>query len=147
MKQLRSVCGMLFLTVVFDANACDSPDPGSVADRFKHAHTVAVVRVSRLSEATDEPAKVEGVAVVTEVLKGPPMKALAVHGYSPNVDCWTSIDVGREYLIFLPRQNNQSVWFSAGSEAIARSDVPESLLRTWRALSVEQCAQCRRPHQ
>lgn len=115
------------------ATACDGPDPGPLADRFASAEFVAVVRVTSLAVAVESPSGVDGVAEIVESLKGNFAGPVPVHGYVPAVDCWVAIDLGREYVVFLPDPAGQrAIWFSMFSKTTALEDVPAVLLRKWR---------------
>lgn len=115
---------------------CDGPEPGSYADRFKQAESVAIVRVVSLAESAKEPGHVEGRAEVVEVLKGTFSKVIPVYAYMPSVDCFSPVDVGREYVVFLPNPAGRNdVWFTMFSKTARVTDVPEKLLSTWRPRS------------
>lgn len=76
----------------------------------------------------------DGHAEVVEVLKGTHGSTLPVRGYLPQVDCWASIDVGRDYVVFLPAPlARNEAWFGMFSQTISVADVPDGLLRQWRA--------------
>jgi hypothetical protein len=125
--------------------ACDGPDPGAVEDRFGRADFVAVVQVTSLWIAPENPSIVEGDAEVLEMLKGRRVARLPVRGYSPSVDCWAPVDVGREYLVFVqdsPRGKVAS--FSIFSPNLPLRAVPPTLLRIWRAGSEEASLKPRR---
>jgi hypothetical protein len=90
--------------------------------------------VASLAISAREPSLVEGRAELIEVLKGASTGSIQVNGYAPSVDCWAAIDVGREYVVFLPNAAGQAdVWFSAYSKTIPVKDVPAALLQTWRS--------------
>jgi hypothetical protein len=133
-----NVIGLLLASAVClgaaPAVACDGPDPGPVEARFERATTVAIIRVMSVSVSSANRGSVEGHAEVVETLKGTPVAMIPVRGYLPSVDCWASIDVGREYVVFLPnRIVGYEAWFSPFSESIPVANVPGGLLRKWRA--------------
>ena len=84
------------------ANGCDGPDPGPLRDRYRNAEAVAVIRVESL-RVSENGYEVEGSGVVQELLKGAPATTVPIRGYTPLVDCWASIDVGGEYVAFVPK--------------------------------------------
>lgn len=116
------------------AVACDGPDPGPVEARFENATVVAIIRVTSVAASPGDSSYVEGHAEVVETLKGTYSTAMRVRGYLPQVDCWAPIDIGGEYVVFLPNPaGNYEVWFSMFSKTIAVGRVPKGLLRKWRA--------------
>lgn len=125
-------CFLLALSAcltVATASACDGPDPGPLEQRFKDATVAAIVRVMSVSVSPQVP-YVDGQAEVVEVLKGTIDPKLTFRGYLPQVDCWTSIDVGGEYL---PNQTgDNAIWFGQFSKTIAVAKVSAGLLRKWR---------------
>lgn len=114
--------------------ACTGPDPVPVEERFKSATVVAIIRVMSVSVSPSGDRYLEGRAEVVETLKGAHSAEVPVRGNLPEANCWVSLDVGRKYLVFLPDPSGRyEAWFSMFSRNIPVDDVPESLLRKWRA--------------
>ncbi len=134
----RNVIGLLLASAVClgaaSAVACDGPDPGPVEARFESATVVAIIRVMSVSIAPGDGSYVEGHADVVETLKGAHRAGIPVRGHLPQVDCWASIDVGRDYIVFLPNPAGRyEAWFSMFGKTIPVRDIPDRLLRRWRA--------------
>lgn len=114
--------------------ACTGPDPVPVEERFESATVVAIIRVMSVSVSPSGHPHLEGRAEVVETLKGAHSAEVPVRGYLPEVNCWVPLDVGRQYLVFLPDPSGRhEAWFAMFSRNIPVVDVPESLLRKWRA--------------
>ncbi len=134
-RSILSRLPLIWTSCVFadPALACDGPDPGPLRDRYRNADIVAIVRVTSLRAAPGKH-EVEGEAKVLELLKGPPVSTISVRGYTPYVDCWSAIDVGREYVVFTsksgPHQGRAE--FGMFSASIDAAQVDRQILKTWR---------------
>jgi hypothetical protein len=115
------------------ALACTGPDPIPVEERFKQAKAVAIVRVKSVSVSATGRPYIEGHADIIENLKGTREAVMPVRGYLPGVNCWAPIDVGREYVVFLPMApGSDEAWFSMFGNTLPLTDVSDVLLRKWR---------------
>ena len=120
--------------VAMPSIACTGPDPVPLEERFRKATVVQIIRVMSVSVSPSGHPYLEGHAEVVETLKGDHSAEVPVRGYLPEVNCWVPLDVGRQYLVFLPDPSGRhEAWFAMFSRNIPVADVPESLLRKWRA--------------
>ena len=116
------------------ALACDCAEYQTLEDRFERAHTVLVVSPQMITVSATRPGYVTGIADLVSILKGSGLAVVPILGFTPTVDCWAPIDVGRNYLVFLPEKPDRQrvAFFSMCMSSVPMTDVPQEILRHWR---------------
>lgn len=119
---------LALLAFATTAEACDCPPLAGLADRYSKASDVVIARI--VSARFDQ-ARIVGLGEVLESLKGSSSSFVEIAWHTPHSDCWTPVNVGAEYLVFLDPASRPT-WWSGCQPPVQPHEVPRQLLRDWR---------------